>query len=295
MPSAMVVARHGVRPGREQVGVGGVVHHVDRAGARRAGADLAEHHLAVGLAVPLHVGEPVPEAEDPQHGGAELPAALQPGRVQVAQRHRDRADPLVRLGQQRARVVLADVLLAPAPAGGLTTSGKPACWAKSAASAAERASRYLAHGTPAARSTVFIWALSRKLPAVTTSMPAMPRCSRTCARGTCSCSRTASSRCTGPSCSPSPCTAPAIWPTSSPSSIRQCPARLSLQPGRQAVRGLAGDQRQLHVRQRCRGLHEPRRRVEQIGRDEPGDHHGKNVPSYHSRHERRLRRAVLPG
>ena len=52
----------GLGPGGEQVGVGGVVHHVDGACARRARADLAEHDLAVGLAVPLHVGEAVPEA-----------------------------------------------------------------------------------------------------------------------------------------------------------------------------------------------------------------------------------------
>ena len=102
--------RHGVRPAGEQVDIGGVVHHVDRARAGRPGADLAEHHLAVGLAVPLHVGEPVGEAERPQHGVAELAAALQPGLVQVAQGHRDRADPLVDLGHQGPRVVLADVL-----------------------------------------------------------------------------------------------------------------------------------------------------------------------------------------
>ena len=94
--------RDRVRPAGEQVGVGGVVHHVDGAGAGRPGADLAEHHLAVGLAVPLHVGEPVGEPERPQHGAAELAAALQPGLVQVAQGHRDRADPLVDLGHQRA-------------------------------------------------------------------------------------------------------------------------------------------------------------------------------------------------
>ena len=73
------------------------------------------------------------------------------------------------------------------------------------------------------------------------------------------------------------------------------PGQVVSEPGRQAVLGLAGDQRQLDVGQRGRGLHEPRRGVEEIGRDEPGDHHGKNVPSYHSKHERRLRRAVLPG
>ena len=73
------------------------------------------------------------------------------------------------------------------------------------------------------------------------------------------------------------------------------PGQVVFEPGREAVLGLAGDQGQFDVWKRGRGLHEPRRRVEQIGRDEPGDHHEKNVPSYHSRHERRLCRAVLPG
>ena len=43
-------------------------------------------------------------------GGAERPAGLQIGHVQVAQRHGDRADPLVHLDDQRARAVPADVL-----------------------------------------------------------------------------------------------------------------------------------------------------------------------------------------
>ena len=67
------------------------------------------------------------------------------------------------------------------------------------------------------------------------------------------------------------------------------------QPGKVGRVGRGADQPVPGTRQRGRGLHEPRRGVEQIGRDEPGDHHGKNVPSYHSRHERRLCRAVLPG
>jgi len=48
---------------------------------------------------------------------------------------------------------------------------------------------------------------------------------------------------------------------------------------RQAVLGLAGDQRQPHVGQPGRRFDEPRRRVEQIRRDQPGGHHGQNVPS----------------
>ena len=45
------------------------------------------------------------------------------------------------------------------------------------------------------------------------------------------------------------------------------------EPRRQIALGLAGDQGQLSVRQTRRGLDEPRRRVEQIGRDKGGDHH----------------------
>ena len=78
------------------------------------------------------------------------------------------------------------------------------------------------------------------------------------------------------------------------------PGQAVPQPRRQAVGGLAGDQRQLRRRAAGRGLDEPRRRVEQIGRDKPGDDHAKNVPPWEPcsaatipRHERRLRRAVL--
>ena len=53
----------GLRPADVGVVVGAVVHDVDRARARRAAADLAEDDLAVGLAVPLHVGEAGLEAE----------------------------------------------------------------------------------------------------------------------------------------------------------------------------------------------------------------------------------------
>jgi len=86
-------------PGREKVGVGDVVHEVDLAAAGWPGRDLAEHHLAIGLAVPLHVSEPVAEAEHPQDGSTERPAALKIGCVQVAQRDIYGADPLVHFGE----------------------------------------------------------------------------------------------------------------------------------------------------------------------------------------------------
>ena len=55
------------------------------------------------------------------------------------------------------------MLFAPAPAGGLTTSGKPTSSANPSGARRETASLCRAHGTPAARSTDFICALSRKL------------------------------------------------------------------------------------------------------------------------------------
>ena len=54
---------------------------------------------------------------------------------------------------------------APAPAGGLTTTGKPHRSATAHASSTLRARPWRAHGTPAARSTSFMRALSRKLAA----------------------------------------------------------------------------------------------------------------------------------
>ncbi len=82
----------------------------DHPPARRPRADLTEHRLAVGLAVPLHVGEPVAEPERLHRGGAERPAGLKIWHVQRAERDGDRAYPLVQPGEQRARAVPADVL-----------------------------------------------------------------------------------------------------------------------------------------------------------------------------------------
>src|SRR5207344_527695 len=39
-----------------------------------------------------------------------------------------------------------------------------------------------------------------------------------------------------------------------------------------------GDQGESGIRQACRRLDEPHRGIEQVGRDKPGGHHGKNVP-----------------
>ena len=57
-------------------------------------ADLAEDGLAVGLAVPLHVGEAGLEAERLEHRAGPAASALERRLVEVAQRHRLRADPL---------------------------------------------------------------------------------------------------------------------------------------------------------------------------------------------------------
>ena len=169
------------------------------------------------------------------------------------------------------------MLLAPAPAGGLTTSGKPTSCAKSLADAADSARRCLAHGTPAARRTVFIWALSRKFraenrvhagdaqvladlrdrhlelledghqPLHVAELPAQ------------SLDR------------------PRDLPGVERVVDLPVPGQAVPEPGREAVVGLAGDQGEPDVGQARGRLDEPRRRVEQIGRDKPGDHHGKNV------------------
>ena len=63
------------------------------------------------------------------------------------------------------------VALAPMPAGGLSTSGKPTCSAKARPSSGERKSRCRATGSPASRRASFIFALSRKSSAVATLVP----------------------------------------------------------------------------------------------------------------------------
>ena len=95
------------------------------------------------------------------------------------------------------------------PVGGLRARARRAAWRRAGTRPRRRTrvrrpgsvtSWWRAHGTPAARSTSFIRALSRTLRAVSTSMPGMPSASRACASGTCSCSRAPTSRSTRPSC-----------------------------------------------------------------------------------------------
>jgi hypothetical protein len=88
---------------------------------------------------------------------------------------------------------------APAPAGGLTTTGNPHCSTIAQASCALVARPWRAHGTPAARSTSFIRDLSRKLAASPESIPVMPSHSRTWASGTWRSSRMLNARSTEPS------------------------------------------------------------------------------------------------
>src|SRR4029450_4872916 len=64
------------RPSDVQITIGCVVHQIDDPGPRRPPSDFAEHRLTIGLAVPLHVGEPGTEAECWQHLAAHLTAAL---------------------------------------------------------------------------------------------------------------------------------------------------------------------------------------------------------------------------
>src|SRR6185295_9912032 len=58
---------HGACPFAEQIDVAGVVHLIDEVRTAGATADLAEHDLAAGLAIPLHVGEAVAHAECAEH------------------------------------------------------------------------------------------------------------------------------------------------------------------------------------------------------------------------------------
>ena len=118
-----------------------------------------------------------------------------------------------------------NVALAPAPAGGLTTSGKPASSASSQTGPADSARQCRAQGIPAARSKVFICALSRKLCAACHPMPGMPSASRTAPSGSWSCSSTPRSLCGGPICRARPRTPSASCAASKQLPTRQCPAR----------------------------------------------------------------------
>src|SRR5690606_27778023 len=95
-------ARH-PGPFAEEVNVAGVVHLVHEVRAARAAADLAEHHLAVGFAEPLHVGEAVAHAQGVEHAAAELDAGLQARLVHVAYGDDDRAHRLHGAGDDGRR------------------------------------------------------------------------------------------------------------------------------------------------------------------------------------------------
>jgi hypothetical protein len=101
---------HGLGPADVHVAVGVEVHQVDDSDTGWPGRDLPEDHLAVRLAVPLHVGEPCLEPERGQHLLAHPPAALEVRDTQVAQRDRHRADPLVQSHLERSRAVPQHVL-----------------------------------------------------------------------------------------------------------------------------------------------------------------------------------------
>src|SRR5690606_13564401 len=95
--AAQVAVQPGLGPGHGEVAVGGVVHEVDDPGAGGPRGDLAEHRLAGGGAVPLHVREAGAEPERGEHPDTHLSPRLEVGYVEVAQGDRDRADPLVEL------------------------------------------------------------------------------------------------------------------------------------------------------------------------------------------------------
>jgi hypothetical protein len=114
------------------------------------------------------------------------------------------------------------VFVAPAPAGGFATIGKPTSPTNARASPALPTRRWRAHGSPAARSTSFIRDLSRKFRAAATDRPGSPRCSRATASGSCSCSSEPTSRSTGATCRCSSRTPATICAGSSASATCQC-------------------------------------------------------------------------
>ena len=174
-----------------------------------------------------------------------------------------------------ARVLHAErVACAPAPAGGLTTSGKPTAAANSRHSAALPHSRCRAHGTPAERSTSFMRDLSRKFRAAPAPSPSMPNASRTSASGTCSSSSVPINRSTGPSFR---------HPAHRPRQLRgdrgvadpEVGCEVRAQFVRHLLLGLVRDQPEAHAGQLGRGGHEPERRGQQERCDERGVHHGR--------------------
>ena len=107
---AEAAVAHRLGPAGEQVDVAAEVHQVGQPGSRRAGPDLAEHHLPRRGAVPLHVREPAAEAHRRDHRLAHLPSTREVRVVGIAMGDHLLADPLDLLADERPRPVLADVV-----------------------------------------------------------------------------------------------------------------------------------------------------------------------------------------
>ena len=99
----------GLGPPEKQVDVPRVVHEVHRARAGRAGGDFPKHGFAVGLEVPLHVGEAGVVAQHREHLFTHGAAADQLGVIDVFVGERLRRDPLVGPGNEGARAIEANV------------------------------------------------------------------------------------------------------------------------------------------------------------------------------------------
>ena len=108
----------GLRPAAVDIDVARPVHRVAEAGAADTSSDLTEHDLAVGLEVPLHVGEAIAEAHRREHVVTHGDAGRQRPGVGLAQRNGLRADPLELLHHEWARPVPAHVVIRDTPAGG---------------------------------------------------------------------------------------------------------------------------------------------------------------------------------
>src|SRR5204863_8361872 len=100
----------GVGPAAEEIDVVREVHRVDGVRARRARGDLAEHDLAVALAIPLHVRESRLLLQRFENISAVGAALVEFRIIEMAQRHGLRADPLRAASDQRPRAISGDVL-----------------------------------------------------------------------------------------------------------------------------------------------------------------------------------------
>ena len=108
-------------------------------------------------------------------------------------------------------------------------------------------------------------------------MPGMPRCSADLGQRHLELLQDGQQPLHRPICPPSPSTADGDLAGVERVVDPPVPGQPRLELRREAIRGLGGDQGEPGVRQAGRRLDEPRRGIEQIGRDKPGDDHGKNV------------------